>query len=59
MTKLIKVTQIKSSISCPKKHKSTLKGIGLRHIGHTVKRIKSPRLLGMINSIAYLIKTEE
>lgn len=59
MTKFIKITQTKSAISCSKKHKSTLIGIGLRHIGHTVERKKSKRLLGMINSISYLLKTEE
>lgn len=59
MKKLIKITQTKSAISCSQKHKATLVGIGLRHIGHTVKRKKSKRLMGMINSISYLLKTEE
>ncbi|BAC24707.1 rpmD [Wigglesworthia glossinidia endosymbiont of Glossina brevipalpis] len=55
----LKITQIKSSIGCLKKHKSTLYGLGLRHIGHTVIRQNSPRLLGMINSISYLVKIKD
>lgn len=33
----IKVTQTRSSIARLPKHKATLKGLGLRHIRHTVE----------------------
>ncbi|MFP3036551.1 MAG: 50S ribosomal protein L30 [Arsenophonus sp. ER-BJ3-MAG3] len=58
MTKIIKITQIRSSIGRLPKHKATLIGLGLRHIGHTVEREDKPSIRGMINLISYMIKVE-
>lgn len=59
INKKIKITQIKSSIGCLPKHKKTIIGLGLRHIGHTVYRYKTKSIIGMINKISYLLKTKE
>lgn len=58
MCKFIKVTQIKSSIGCLPKHKLTLRGLGLRRIGSTVKLLDTLSIRGMINLIFYMIKVE-
>lgn len=55
--KKIKITQIKSSIGCLKKHKLTLKGLGLKRIGHSVYRENTQSIQGMIKSIYYIVKT--
>lgn len=57
MNKKIKITQTKSSIGCIKKHKQTLKGLGLKRIGHSVYRKNTKSIKGMIKSIYYMIKT--
>ncbi|UDG79346.1 50S ribosomal protein L30 [Candidatus Ecksteinia adelgidicola] len=59
MLKTIKLTQIHSSIGRLPKHKATLRGLGLRHIGHTVNRQDTPSLRGMVNLVSYMIKVEE
>lgn len=58
MLKVIKVTQIKSSIGCLSKHKLTLRGLGLRRIGSVVKVIDTSSTRGMINLVYYMIKVE-
>lgn len=59
MAKTIKITQIRSSIGRLPKHKATLVGLGLRHIGHTVEREDTPAVRGMVNRISYMVKVEE
>ncbi|MXP51263.1 50S ribosomal protein L30 [Pantoea sp. SoEX] len=59
MTKMIKVTQIKSSIGRLACHKNTLIGLGLRHIGHTVSRKDSPSIRGMINAVSYMVEVKD
>ncbi|MEI4220102.1 MAG: 50S ribosomal protein L30 [Candidatus Dasytiphilus stammeri] len=59
MSKMIKITQIRSSIGRLPKHKATLKGLGLRYIGHSVIRKNIPEICGMVQTISYLLKIEE
>lgn len=57
--KKIKITQIKSSIGRLPKHKKTLVGLGLRHIGHTVVRENTKSIQGMVKKISYILKIHE
>lgn len=57
--KNIKITQIKSAIGRLPKHKKTLIGLGLRHIGHTVIRENTPSIQGMVKKIAYILRIQE
>jgi large subunit ribosomal protein L30 len=57
--KLIRVTQIKSSIGRLEKHKACLTGLGLRRVGHSVDVADSESNRGMINKIAYMLRVEE
>lgn len=59
MAKTIKVTQVRSSIGRLPKHKATLLGLGLRHIGYTVEREDTPAVRGMVNLVSYMVKVEE
>lgn len=56
MNEFIKITQIKSSIGIMPKHKATLVGLGLRYIGHTVKRKNTPAILGMVKLLSFMLK---
>ena len=55
-SKMIKVTQYKSSAGRLKSHKACVAGLGLRRIGHVVKVEDTPSVRGMINKVNYLVK---
>lgn len=57
--KTVKVTQTRSSIGRLPKHKATLRGLGLRRIGHTVELEDTPAIRGMINKVYYMVKVED
>lgn len=59
MQKKITIIQTKSAIGCLSKHKSTLLGLGLRHINHTIKREDTPSIRGMIKKIYYMVKIKD
>ncbi len=56
--KTVKVTQVRSAIGRLPKHKATLRGLGLRRIGHTVELEDTPMVRGMINQVQYMVKVE-
>ena len=56
--KMIKITQIKSSIGRLPKHKATLTGLGLRRIGHTVELEDTPSVRGMAERVYYMVRVE-
>lgn len=58
MAAVIKVTQIRSTIGVLAKHKATIKGLGLRRIGHTVELEDTPAVRGMVNKVNYLVRVE-
>jgi large subunit ribosomal protein L30 len=57
--KKLKITLVKSSIARPGKHKVVLAGLGLRKLNHSVIRVDSPQMRGMINKVSHLVKVEE
>lgn len=54
----IKVTQIKSVIGTIEKHRSCVRGLGLRRLNHSVVILDTPENRGMINRVNYLVKAE-
>lgn len=54
----IKVTLVRSVIGRIESHRATVKGLGLRHIRHTVELQDTPAIRGMINTVGYLLKVE-
>lgn len=57
--KTIKVTQVRSLIGRKPDHVATIRGLGLRHIRHTVELEDTPSVRGMINKVSYMVKVEE
>jgi large subunit ribosomal protein L30 len=55
----LKITQIRSGIDRPLKHKRVLESLGLRR--HQTSRIHedTPSIRGMINKIPHLLRVEE
>lgn len=56
--KIITVTQTKSLIGTKQSHRDTIRGLGLRHINHTVQLEDTPCVRGMINKVFYMVKCE-
>jgi large subunit ribosomal protein L30 len=57
--KKLKITLVKSGIARPGKHKVVLIGLGLKKMHHSVLRVDSPQIRGMINKVSHLVKVEE
>lgn len=57
--KKIKITLVKSGIARPGKHKVVLVGLGLRKLNHSVVRLDTPQIRGMINKVSHLLKVEQ
>jgi len=59
MNKELKITLIKSGIGRPKKHRLTLKSLGLNKLHQTVVLKGTPQVRGMINKVSHLVKVVE
>ena len=57
--KKISVTQVRSRIGRPGKHRRTLEALGLRRHQQTVIHNDTPAIRGMINQIPHLVRVEE
>ena len=57
--KKIKITLIKSPIGYKEKAKRTLEALGLKKMNQSVIHNENDSIVGMLNSINYLIKIEE
>ncbi len=55
----IRLTLVRSPISCLPKHKLCVQGLGLRRMNHSVVLEKTPSVMGMVNKVSYLLKVEE
>lgn len=57
--KKLLITQTKSVIHTLKKHKATIKALGLGRPNYSVIQKDTPQIRGMINSVKFLIRVEE
>ena len=55
----IKIIQTRSIIKRHGKQKQTVKALGLHRINDSVVHEASPQILGMINKVKHLVKTED
>ncbi len=58
MSELV-ITQLKSSNGADPRQRDTLRSLGLRRIGHSVRRPDSPQLRGMIHKVRHLVEVSE
>jgi large subunit ribosomal protein L30 len=56
---VIRITQVRSRIGCPKVQKLTLDALGLRKNGRTVEHKANPAILGMVEKVKHLVKVEQ
>ncbi|MDQ6821346.1 MAG: 50S ribosomal protein L30 [Actinomycetota bacterium] len=55
----LSVTQRKSRNGSDKRQRDTLRSLGLRRIGHTVKHDDSPQIRGMLHKVRHLVEVKE
>ena len=58
-TKKIKITLTKSPIGYKQKAKKTLEALGLSKMNQSVEHNINDSIMGMIDTVNYLVKTEE
>jgi large subunit ribosomal protein L30 len=56
--KKLKITLVKSGIARPGKHKVVLIGLGQKKMHHSVVRLDTPQIRGMITKVSHLVKVE-
>jgi large subunit ribosomal protein L30 len=59
MSKMLKVTLVKSMIGRPEKHRKVLRGMGLTKLNRTVELKDMPAIRGMVRVVSHLVKVEE
>ncbi len=57
--KHLKITQVRSGIGRPEKHRLTLKALGLRRHQQSVVQVDSPAIRGMIFQVQHLVSVQE
>jgi large subunit ribosomal protein L30 len=57
--KTLEITLIKSAIGYSKRQKKTVRALGLRRLGQTVKHEDTPVIRGMINKVSHLVQVND
>jgi large subunit ribosomal protein L30 len=58
MTK-VRITQTRSGIGQTKRHRGTLRALGLGKIGRAAEHEEGPVLAGMLRKVRHLVKVED
>ena len=59
MAKTLRITLVRSPLGNSKKHKETVRALGLRRVHQSVEQADTPQLRGMLAKVAHLVKVEE
>lgn len=59
MSGKIKVTQVRSIIGRPEKHRKIVRALGLKKINMTVVHQNNPAIMGMVKKVPHLVRAEE
>lgn len=54
--KMLEITLVKSAIGYSERQKKTVRALGLRRLGQTVKHEDTPVIRGMINKVSHLVQ---
>ena len=58
-TTVVLVTLVKSPIGYSKRHKDTVRALGLHRLHQTVEQLDTPALRGMLYKVSHLVTVEE
>lgn len=57
--KTVRVTLVKSPIGYSKRHKATVRALGIHRLHQTVEHVDTPALRGMLYQVSHLVVVEE
>jgi large subunit ribosomal protein L30 len=57
--KTVRITLVRSPIGYSKRHKATVRALGLRRMHQTVEQVDSATLRGMLSLVSHLVEIEE
>ena len=57
--KKLRIRLVRSPIACVPTHRATVKALGLRKLNAVVEHNATPSILGMVNTVSYLLDVEE
>jgi large subunit ribosomal protein L30 len=55
----IRVKLVRSTIGRKPNHRATVKALGLGKVNTVVEKDGTPEILGMVNTVSYLVEVEE
>jgi len=55
----VQVTLVRSPNGCIRRHRDTVRGLGLSRLNQTVELEDTPAVRGMINKVNYLVRVED
>jgi large subunit ribosomal protein L30 len=55
----LRLTQVRSQIGQSKRHRGTLRALGLGKIGRTAEHDDNPAIAGMLRKVRHLVKVED
>jgi large subunit ribosomal protein L30 len=55
----IRVTQVRSQIGQSRRHRGTLRALGLGRIGKSAEHDETPALAGMLRKVRHLVDVED
>lgn len=59
MSGKVKITQIRSIIGRPEKHRRIVRALGLKKMNMTVVHNNNPAIMGMVKKVPHLVSAEE
>jgi large subunit ribosomal protein L30 len=54
----LRITQVRSQIGQSRRHRGTLRALGLGRIGRSAEHEQSPAITGMLRKVRHLVKVE-
>ena len=55
----LKITQTRSAIGQTRRHRGTLRALGLGKIGRSAEHAESPQLAGMLRKVRHLVRVDD
>jgi large subunit ribosomal protein L30 len=59
MADKLKITWVRGQIAAQRRHRRTIRALGLHRLHQTIEKDDSPAVRGMIRSVEYMLKIEE
>jgi large subunit ribosomal protein L30 len=59
MSRILRITQVRSKIGQSERHRGTLRALGLGKIGRTAEHEESPVVAGMLRKVRHLVRVED